>query len=841
MENISKRICALLLAATITLSIFSGCNKTEEATKDQPSNNTPTNTTQTNQTTEEATPDGWVKVTNIDGPVLGYMPESGVSILTVDGKAFKDLNKNGELDTYEDWRLTVDERAQALAKEMTVEEIAGLMLYSVHSAIESAELTDVQRTFLTDDNVRAVLVTKVSSKTDAAKWNNNAQALVESSRLGIPINSSSDPRNSAGAGEAYSSGAGEISMWPSNLGMAATFNPELMKEFGYIASKEYRALGIGTALSPQIDLATEPRWLRANGTFGEDTQLAIDMTKAYADGFQTTQGEENGWGYDSVNAMIKHWPGDGTGENGRESHLYSGKYAVYPGDNFEEHIRPFVEGGLQLEGPTGAATAVMSSYSIAYDENNKYGDPVGSGFSQYKIQELLRDKYGYDGVVCTDWLIFGNEGVTDNLTVEKDGLYQPGRAELFAGWGISWGLEYNNSVVDRFYKAIQAGIDQFGGVNTSVPVIKAYEMGVEEIGEEAMRARFEQSAVRLLRNIFNLNIFENPYLDIANSEAVIGNEEFMQAGYNAQLESVIMLKNKGGIIGKPAAERKTVYIPQVYIEPVMSIDPAKGTYEETEPAKIQPALNVETVEKYFNVVTDEVETAETAKPEDIKRNTNFENVDFAIIAIDSPDAGSLFAPAYLKTDKRNFDPAAGPIDNGIYPISLQYRPYTAPDNEHTHTTIAVDPTEEAAWIAAGGEAGTSRSYAGKTIESRNEKELDLVLATKKAVGDLPVVVFVRAKNAFVPAEFEQAADAILMGFGVSDQAILEVIAGNYEPTGLLPVQMPEDMATVEANKEDVGKDMIPYTDSEGNAYDFAFGMNWSGPIKDARTDKYGAK
>lgn len=177
------------------------------------------------------------------------------------------------------------------------------------------------------------------------QWNNNVQALVESLGLGIPSNTSSDPRHSAVASTEYNAGnGGKISMWPQALGLAATFDPELVQKFGAIAGKEYRALGIATALSPQIDLGTEPRWSRISGTFGEDPNLSADLARAYVDGFQTSTGPaeiKDGWGYNSVNAMVKHWPSGGAEEGGRDGHFAYGKFAVYPGNNFNAHLIPF--------------------------------------------------------------------------------------------------------------------------------------------------------------------------------------------------------------------------------------------------------------------------------------------------------------------------------------------------------------------------------------------------------------------------------------------------------------------------------------------------------------------
>ena len=214
----------------------------------------------------ETEADGFKLVTQKGGATLGY---TSAPLLIVDGYAFKDLDRSGTLDPYEDWRLPAETRAKDLASKLSIEEIAGLMLYSAHQAVPGPDITERQRKFLEEDNLRAVLVTTVESPEVAARWNNNVQAFVESLGHGIPANNSSDPRNETAATAEFNLGSGgKISLWPTPLGMAATFDPALVEQFGRIASEEYRALGIATALSPQIDLATEPRWSRFNGTFG---------------------------------------------------------------------------------------------------------------------------------------------------------------------------------------------------------------------------------------------------------------------------------------------------------------------------------------------------------------------------------------------------------------------------------------------------------------------------------------------------------------------------------------------------------------------------------------------
>lgn len=736
-------------------------------------------------------------VNNKGGQTLGYDTTSGVKILTVKGFAFKDLNKNGKLDKYEDWRISSEERAKDLAASMTMEQIAGLMLYSAHQAIpsgstrfgastykgkpykesgaEPSDLSDQQIKFLTKDNLRHVLVTSVESPEVAAVWNNKVQALCESIGLGIPANNSSDPRHRSTSDVEYNVGsAGQISMWPGSLGMAATFDPSVVKQFGQIAAKEYRALGISTALSPQIDLATEPRWSRVNGTFGENPQLTADMARAYVDGFQTSLGDKaiaGGWGYTSVNTMIKHWPGGGPEEGGRDAHFSFGKYAVYPGNNLADHLIPFTEGALKLEGETKMASAVMPYYTISYGIDNQNNENVGNSYNKYIINDLLRGKYSFDGVVCTDWGVTSDEKAVDSFGT------------------TCWGAE-TLSVAQRHYKIIMAGVDQFGGNNDAGPVLEAYQMGVKEHGEEFMRKRMEQSAVRLLKNIFRVGLFENPYLTVDETKKIVGNSDFMKAGYEAQLKSIIMLKNKNKTL--PAQKMKTVYVPK-------RINPAgRDFFGGPIPETVGYPINIELVKKYFKVTDNPAEA------------------DFALVIIRSPDSGSGY--------DRNDILKGG---NGYVPISLQYGPYKASE--------ARDPS------MAGGdplEKFTNRTYKGKTITATNVGDLKLVLETKNAMKEKPVIVSIEMSKPMVFNEFEKKADAILVSFEVQDQAILDILSGIAEPSGLLPMQMPADMKTVETQKEDVPYDMICHIDSEGNTYDFSFGLNWSGVIKDARVEKY---
>lgn len=740
----------------------------------------------------EQTYDGYNLITQKDGATLGYSPTSGIQILHEDGYAFKDLNRNGQLDVYEDWRQPVGKRVEDLAAQLSIEEIAGLMLYSNHQAIPATsydmstyngkpyaesgaqpwELTDHQKKFLKDDHLRHVLVTTVETPEIAARWNNSLQAYVEGLGHGIPANNSSDPRHSARADAEFNAGGGgQISTWPGSLGMAATFSPQLMERFGQIASEEYRALGFATALSPQVDIATDPRWMRFNGTMGEDPKLSADLARAYCNGFQTSEGEAeiaDGWGYHSVNTMVKHWPGGGSGEGGRDAHYGFGKYAVFPNNQLPLHKIPFTEGAFKLEGKTGKASAVMPYYTISVGQGK---ENVANSYDPDIITRQLREEAGFDGIVCTDWGITADE-------------IHPGIHS-----GKPWGVE-KLTVAERHYKALMAGVDQFGGNNDKQPVLEAYEMGVKEHGEEWMTERMRTSARRLLMNIFRTGLFENPYLDPAHTAQVVGCPEFMAEGYDAQVKSTIMLKNRSNVL--PVQGKKKVYIP------VRHYPAYTGFWNNPIEAREIMPVSRELASKYFDVVDTPAEA------------------DLAIVFIDSPNSGWGYDMADVKRG-----------GNGYMPISLQYSDYTA-RTARAKSLAGGDPFEKS----------DNRSYRGKTVHTINKGDMDLVIATKKVMGNRPVVVSVNISNPVVMKEIEPYADALFLTFDVQNQVILELATGKHEPSGLLPFQMPADMETVEAQAEDTPRDMHCYTDADDHTYDFAYGLNWKGVIDDERTQTY---
>ena len=467
-------------------------------------------------------------------------PELGgrsVEILTVDGFQFKDLNKSGALDPYEDWRLQVKERVGDLLGQMSLEEKAGLM---VHPALDMGQNGTLQEEpperrqgvrgrrppgipgpttseAILTRKITHVLTRSAEKPEVIATWNNNLQALAETARLAIPVTISSDPRNGFRHDpNATSVRAGAFSQWPEPIGLAATHDAELVKRFGAIAAREYRAVGIRMALHPMADLATEPRWGRIAGTFGEDAELSAELTAAYIKGFQGDDGLTPA----SVATMTKHFPGGGPQADGLAPHNDYGREQVYPGSNFDYPLIPF---RAALEAKTAQ---IMPYYGIPVGIT---GEDVGMSFKKEIITGMLREKLGFQGVVCSDW------GITTRMT---------------------WGVE-DLTVAARYKKAIEAGIDQFGGADTPEIIVTLVQQGA------ITEARIDESVRRLLGDKFRLGLFENPYVDPDHAREFAGSETLQAEADLAQRKSIVLLKNRD------AGDAKTLPLNQatkVYVE-----------------------------------------------------------------------------------------------------------------------------------------------------------------------------------------------------------------------------------------------------------------------------------
>lgn len=414
-----------------------------------------------------------------------------------------------------DTSLTIDERVQLLLDEMTIVEKAGLFF---HTMIAIGDLDEANPIFGTPSAREFVEVKNMThfnllgaapTGREIAAWQNELQRLAASTRLGIPVTLSTDPRHSFSENPGASILAGPFSQWPETLGLAATRDPELVERFADIARQEYTAVGLRVALHPQVDLATEPRWARQTATFGEDAELTGILGAAYIRGFQ---GESFGPG--SVSTMTKHFPGGGPQLDGEDPHFPYGREQVYPGGEFELHLKPF-------EDALAAGTRQMMPY---------YGMPVGTeheevgfGFNRSVITGLLRERFGFDGLVCTDWGLIND--------AEIFGQPFPARA---------WGVE-DLTPRERMLKVLDAGVDQFGGEDCPELLLELIADG--SVSED----RLDISARRILREKFELGLFETPFVDEDAADEIVGRAEFRAAGEAAQRASVTVLTNDGAL------------------------------------------------------------------------------------------------------------------------------------------------------------------------------------------------------------------------------------------------------------------------------------------------------
>lgn len=442
--------------------------------------------------------------------------------LEADGYRYRDLNKNGQLDAYEDARQPVESRVDDLLAQMTLEEKAGMMFINMIAMRSDGGLAEGpewgnQFTFAfpkNSDYVASRLMNHFNTinafPADVmATWSNNIQKLAERTRLGIPVTIATDPRHSYGDNPGANVYTPYFSQWPMPTGLAATRDTALVREFGDIARQEYRAVGITLALHPMADLATEPRWARINGTFGEDAYLSAQMTKAYILGFQGDI-----LGSQSVACMSKHFSGGGPQKDGEDAHFPYGREQVYPGNNFDYHLIPFEQGVFPAR-----TASIMPYYGIPVGQTS---EDVAFAFNKEIITGMLREKYGYEGIICTDWNI-----ITDNDKIF--GLIEIGPAR-------AWGVEHLTPL-ERAKKALDAGVDQFGGEDNPQLVIDLVRSG--HIAEQ----RIDASIRRLLRDKFVLGLFDNPYVDVAAATAICKNPEFQAKAAFAQRKSTVLLKN----------------------------------------------------------------------------------------------------------------------------------------------------------------------------------------------------------------------------------------------------------------------------------------------------------
>lgn len=738
-----KKLVSLLVALTMFLSMVSFASAEAKYTT-------------------ETTADGWIRVVNEGGATLGYAPESGVTIIESDGYAFKDMNKNGELDPYEDWRLSYEERTVDLVSKMTIEQMSGLRINGAIGGLE----TDIPAMNDMDGNpiypqiveggVRYYIMYPVAfgAPLNAVPACANAlQATAESTELGIPMMLNCDPTTTM---------TGTVT----NLALGATFSPEKVAALSVDVAKLYRAAGITMTLSPQVDLESDPRSQSVN-TFTEDPALAAALTNAMVSAYQSTYGEDGsdlGWGKDSLAVQFKHFFGNLANEGGRNYHDYTGKYTVMTEEQIDTQLVPFVEGGFQLDSATGSASAIMVTYTVPMDEEgDSYGEKaVGGAFNDFVMGKLAEHKF--EGMVSTDSLTW------DTLDL---------------GFMVMLQTAYNVddlTMDEKIVTMFELGVDQIMGGTRPADLSTAYTAYVEKNGQEEADQNWADAAVACVLPIFRVGNFECPYVVTAESAATFEANTPDVTNELAQ-SSIVMLKNNG-IIAQRDTKLKA-YIVSNGDELPVSKKVLKG---------------------YFEIVDNPSED------------------EVAIVFVDSPKCVNTG----YNTDAEEW-----------CPITLQYRPYTADadcvEEDSITGDVKIEKTESPYGIVEN-KTVENRGYYDAENTVANEADLDLILTTAEL--GIPTVVCVNASGAFCVDEFEDKVDAILVGFGVDKSNYLPLVAGQVEPSALLPLQMPASMEAVEAQQSGAPRDMECYVDANGNTYDFAFGLNWTGVINDTRTERF---
>ncbi|MCU0454746.1 MAG: glycoside hydrolase family 3 C-terminal domain-containing protein [Bacteroidales bacterium] len=506
-------------------------------------------------------------------PDLGFR---SVPVIEKKDLKFKDLNRNGKLDKYEDWRLTSEERSLDLLSKMSLEEKAGFMVInslnmvgtrraeqsegklnasdldeggggmggrgqggrmqgegaprpqgnqqerqagggerqSGQAADYAASLTRSSGTsrMVKEFHMRHFILRSSESARVTAEWANKLQELCESEPLGIPAIISSNPRNHITTNAALGSSVGTtvFSVWPGELGLSAMRDLALTREFADIARQEWASVGLRKGYMYMADLATEPRWSRINGTLGEDAEWVAKMIREIVLGFQ---GEKLGPG--SVALTTKHFPGGGSGEKGQDSHFDWGKKEIYPGGMFKNNLIPF-----QAAIDAGTS-AIMPYYSLP--AGTEY-EEVGYAYNKGVITELLRNQMGFKGIINSD------TGPIDRMP---------------------WGVE-SLTIPERYKKAIEAGVNIFSGISDPAEIINVVKTSLVDI------SLIDNSVLLLLKEKFDLGLFENPYVDVEAAGKLVNNDNFRERAALALRKSIVLLRNENEAL--PLKPKTKVYL-----------------------------------------------------------------------------------------------------------------------------------------------------------------------------------------------------------------------------------------------------------------------------------------
>lgn len=704
------------------------------------------------------------------------------ALITVDSLQFKDLNGNGRLDDYEDWRQPVDKRVDNLVSQMTLEEKAGLMLIDTMNAgtdgaapATAAGFINTQKMsrFIFRSVVTATPTTGQVTPEQAARFTNTIQEMTEATRLGIPAVFKSNARNHyekdprVGISEA----SGAFTEFPKEAGLAAASlgagDMTLMKQFATVMGNEWKSIGLRGMYGYMADLSTEPRWYRVQETFTEDADLNAGIIKTLV---ETLQGPtvKDGTSVNPQSAValtIKHFPGGGPQEMGLDPHYAHGKNQAYPGSNFGYHLKPF------LAAMDAGVSAVMPYYGVPINvtyQGVTY-DQTGMAFSKQIVTDLLRGKLGFKGYVNSDTGIINDR---------------------------AWGLE-KKSVAERVAAAINGGTETLSGFNVNKTITDLVAAGL------VSETRVNEAAKRLLKEQFQLGLFENPYVDASKANAAIGSSANLAAGLDIQRKSITLLQNQDQGTGTKTLPLKAGA--KVYTMGLASTDTVKYGYTVTDGEALVAGVRPSAAGHDYAVIRVEVSNNKLVPGTTTKYTSTYRSDDPATGGRINPTTGKSWGSqdrCVAKADYSVEDAAKACLDNGLgFGGSFPWE-----NGMLSFTEMAAAQS----WLIS--------------------PPLADIQAVMNEVGAKKTVLAIYFRQPYVldDASGLKGAGGIVAGFGVSNAALLDVLSGKvlatgapFKPQGKLPFALANNAKAIVDNLPDV-----PGYPSQDTLFPFGFGLTY---------------